>query len=65
VRLHYPANAMLAGAIQKLCEELTATETVFPTTKLRLVYQLVGGARAADAPLQPGEATQSKQESNH
>ncbi len=65
VRLHYPANAMLAGAIQKLCEELTATETVFPTTKLRLVYQLVGGTRAAGAPLQPGEAAQSKQESNH
>jgi hypothetical protein len=43
VRLHYPANAMLAGAVQKLCEELTATETVFPTTKLRLVYQLADG----------------------
>jgi hypothetical protein len=41
VRLHYPANAMLAGAVEKLCEELTATQTVFPTTKLRLVYQLV------------------------
>ncbi len=41
VRLHYPANAMLAKAVEKLCEELTATQTVFPTTKLRLVYQLV------------------------
>jgi hypothetical protein len=37
VRLHYPANAMLAGAVHRLCAELTATETVFPTTKLRLV----------------------------
>jgi transposase-like protein len=45
VRLHYPANAMLAGAVEKLCEELTATQTVFPTTKLRLVYQLAGGER--------------------
>ena len=47
VRLHYPANPMLAAAITKLCEELTATETVFPTTKLRLVYELAGGAQAA------------------
>lgn len=45
VRLHYPANAMLAGAVEKLCEELTATQTVFPTTKLRLVYQLARGER--------------------
>jgi hypothetical protein len=48
LRLYYPANALLARAVQKLCEELTATETVFPTTKLRLVYQLAdGGVRAA------------------
>jgi hypothetical protein len=40
VRLHYPANHMLARAVEKLCEELTATETIFPTTKLRLVYKL-------------------------
>ncbi len=46
VRLHYPANPMLAGAIAKLCEELTATETVFPTTKLRLVYELADGKPA-------------------
>jgi hypothetical protein len=49
VRLHYPANAMLARAVLKLCEELTATETVFPTTKLRLVYELAG-TRSAEAP---------------
>ena len=42
VRVHHPANAMLAQAAAKLCEELTATETVFPTTKLRLIYELVG-----------------------
>ena len=34
VRLHYLANAMLARAIGKLCEELTATYTVFPTTQI-------------------------------
>jgi hypothetical protein len=62
VRLHYPANAMLAGAVQKLCEELTATETVFPTTKLRLVYQLVDG-QPAEAPqhhAQPADPTQNQ-----
>jgi hypothetical protein len=48
VRLHYPANAMLGRAVEQLCEELTATETVFPTTKLRLVYQLAGGQAAED-----------------
>jgi hypothetical protein len=25
VRLHYPANDMLAGVVERLCEELTAT----------------------------------------
>jgi hypothetical protein len=49
VGLHYPANAMLGRAAAQLCEELTATETVFPTTKLRLVYELVGG-QAGDGP---------------
>lgn len=58
VRLHYPANPMLGGAVQKLCEELTATETVFPTTKLRLVYELADGAAQAEsaqarAPVRP------------
>lgn len=41
VRLHYPANPMLGRVVEKLCEEFTATETVFPTTKLRLIYELV------------------------
>ena len=36
---------MLAGAVEKLCEELTATQTVFPTTKLRLVYELARAER--------------------
>jgi hypothetical protein len=46
VRLHYPANPMLGRAIGQLCAELTATETVFPTTKLRLVYELAGASAA-------------------
>ena len=60
VRLHYPANAMLAAAVQRLCTELTATETVFPTTKLRLVYQLADG-RPAEVPtnhIQPADSDQ-------
>jgi hypothetical protein len=48
VRLHYPANPMLGQAVAHLCEELTATETVFPTTQLRLVYQVAGGTPADD-----------------
>jgi hypothetical protein len=67
VRLHYPANAMLAGAVQKLCAELTATETVFPTTKLRLVYQLADG-RPAEVPtnhLKPADSAHKPSPENH
>ena len=38
VRLHHGANAASDQAIEKLCEELNATETVFPRTNLRLVH---------------------------
>ena len=48
VRLHYPANALLARAVAALCAELTATETLFPTTQLRLVYELTGGVPAGE-----------------
>ena len=41
VRIHYPANPMLGQAAQELCDELSASETVFLTTKLRLIYKLV------------------------
>lgn len=37
-----------ARAVAALCTELTATETVFPTTKLRLVYELAGGRPAGE-----------------
>jgi len=64
VRLHYPANPMLAGAVQKLCEELTATETVFPTTTLRLVYQLADGAAGTEPRVEVGEAIEKRPKSN-
>jgi hypothetical protein len=38
--LHHSANAAIDRAIAQLCEELNATETVFPRTKLRLVLTL-------------------------
>jgi hypothetical protein len=43
VRLHHAANAVTDRAIEKLCEELTATETVFPRTNLRLVLTVGSG----------------------
>lgn len=40
VRLHHGANAATDQVTAKLCEELNATETVFPRTNLRLVLKL-------------------------
>jgi transposase-like protein len=40
VRLHHLTQAAHDTAVRYLCEELTATETVFPGTDLRLVYKL-------------------------
>ena len=40
VRLHHSANAATDRAIEELCAELNATETVFPRTNLRLVLKL-------------------------
>ncbi len=40
VRLHYLANHASADAIRLLCSELNATETIFPETNLRLVYEM-------------------------
>jgi hypothetical protein len=40
VRLHHAANAATDRVIEKLCEELSATETIFPRTNLRLVLKL-------------------------
>ena len=40
VRLHHLANLSSAAAISHLCRELNATETVFPGTNLRLIYEM-------------------------
>lgn len=42
VRLHRLASAAHDQTLQHLCEELSATETVYPGTDLQLVYELVG-----------------------
>lgn len=42
VELHRLGSPLQDAAVAKLCDELTATETTFPTTSLRLVYRQVG-----------------------
>lgn len=41
VRLHNGANRAADQTIEAICKELTATETIFPGTDLKLVYSLV------------------------
>ena len=41
IRLHHLANCSGDEAVRHLCEELNATDTVFPGTNLRMVYELV------------------------
>lgn len=41
VRLHHLANHSSDAAVLNLCDELNATETKFPGTDLRLVYEFV------------------------
>jgi hypothetical protein len=40
VRLHHLTQSVHDAAVSYLCEELTAAETIFPGTDLRLVYKL-------------------------
>ena len=40
VHLHHLTQATHDAAVRHLCEELTATETTFPGTDLRLVYKI-------------------------
>jgi len=40
VNLHHMTQAAHDGAISHLCEELNATETIFPGTDLKLIYKL-------------------------
>ena len=42
VELHRLGSPLQDAAVAKLCEELTATQTIFPTTSLRLIYRQVG-----------------------
>lgn len=44
VELHRLGSPLQDAALAKVCEELTATETKFPTTDLRLIYRQVGSA---------------------
>jgi hypothetical protein len=48
VRLHHLANRMSTIALQHLCDQLSATETVFPGTKLRVVYAVVSSQNPGD-----------------
>ncbi len=41
VRLHPLANASSDEAVQHLCDEINATETLFPGTDLRVIYELI------------------------
>ena len=45
VRLHRLAFQCHDQVLQHLCDELTATETIYPGTELRLVYQLIGATQ--------------------
>jgi hypothetical protein len=40
IALHHLANPCSNAAIQKLCDELNETETVFPRSNLQLVFKL-------------------------
>ena len=53
VRLHRLASNVHDQSFQHLCEELTATETVYPGTDLRLIYELVGEAPPKATPAEP------------
>jgi hypothetical protein len=41
IRLHPLANSSSDMAVRHLCDEINATETLFPGTDLRLIYELV------------------------
>jgi hypothetical protein len=44
VRLHHLTTSAHDQVLAHLCTELNATETVFPGTDLRLIYQMVGSS---------------------
>jgi len=45
VRLHRLSSAAHDQALEHMCEELTATETVYPGTELRLIFEPVGSSQ--------------------
>jgi hypothetical protein len=53
VCLHHQANRATDVALAHLCEQLNETETVFPATNLRLVYELVSPPAAAQPADEP------------
>ena len=44
VRLHPLTTKAHDEVVRHLCEELTSTETVFPGTDLRLIYEISGSS---------------------
>jgi len=48
IRLHHLANRNSDAAISHLCDELNSTETVFPNTDLRVIYELVSSHNPRD-----------------
>jgi hypothetical protein len=42
VRLHPLTAQVHDQVVRHLCDELTSTETVFPSTDLRLIYEIAG-----------------------
>jgi len=53
VCLHHQANRATDVALVHLCEQLNETQTVFPATNLRLVYELVSPPAAAQPADEP------------
>jgi hypothetical protein len=48
VRLHNMASRTHDAAVAYLCAELNATETIYPDTNLRLIYELVSSKNPGD-----------------
>jgi predicted nucleic acid-binding Zn-ribbon protein len=48
VRVHHQANHCADEVIRHFCNELNQTETIFPGTNLRLIYELASGSTGTD-----------------